>query len=143
MRATRTSPRPQRGFALFDGVVALALLGFGMLALVRMEGRLAGSANEATQRHAASLLTDELLNAMLVDNANANCYTLPAAGACGNATARAATDAWGVRALATLPHATSATSTIDAPTSRITVRLTWYYKDIAETRTHEVSSDIR
>ncbi|NRF66143.1 pilus assembly protein PilV [Aquincola sp. S2] len=135
--------RSQRGFGLFDGLVALSLLGFGMLALVRMETRMAGNANEATQRQTASLLTDELLIAMLVDNGNANCYTLPAAGGCGNATARASTDAWAARALATLPHATSATSTINAATSRITVRLTWYYKESAETRMHEVSSDIR
>lgn len=135
--------RLQRGFGLFDSVVALSLLGFGLLALVRMEANLAGQSTEAAQRLAASQLADELLNSMLVDNANPNCYTLPAAGACGNAAARTMTDAWQVRALARLPHATAATSTYDAATGRLTVRLTWYYKHSTETHTHEVISDAR
>ncbi|WP_284619666.1 type IV pilus modification PilV family protein [Aquabacterium humicola] len=143
MKRVRPPLRSQRGFGLFDSVVALSLLGFGLLALVRMEGNLAGQSTEAAQRLTASQLADELLNSMLVDNANPNCYTLPAAGACGNATARAMTDAWKVRALARLPHATSVTSTYNAATGRLTVQLAWYYKQAGEARTHEVISDVR
>lgn len=133
----------QRGFGLFDAVVALTLLAFGLLAMVRFQGKLAGQANESQQRMAASVLADELLNSMLVDNTNFNCYTLPAVSPCANATARDATDAWKVRALATLPGAATATSTVDAATGRMKVTLTWYYKDSTDPRKHEVSSDIR
>lgn len=135
--------RRQRGFGLFDGVVSLALLAFGMLALTRFETRLGGIANESAQRMHAAALADELLSAMLTDNANAACYTLPAAGGCGSVTARALTDAWKVRALAKLPHASEPTSTLDVATGRLTVSLSWYYKDAAETRTHQVQSDVR
>jgi type IV pilus assembly protein PilV len=135
--------RGQRGFGLFDGIVSLSLLAFGMLALTRFETRLGGIANESTQRTQAAVLADELLNAMLTDNANANCYTLPAVTPCGSPTARAATDAWKVRVMAKLPHASTPKSEIDAGTGRMTVTLSWYHKDAAETRTHQVQSDIR
>lgn len=135
--------RRQRGFGLFDGVVSLALLAFGMLALTRFETRLGGIANESAQRMHAAALTDELLSAMLTDNANAACYTLPAAGACGSPAARALTEAWKVRVMAKLPNASAPTSELTVATGRLTVTLSWYYKDPAELRTHKVESDVR
>jgi Tfp pilus assembly protein PilV len=143
MKHTPLALRRPRGFGLFDGVVSLALLAFGMLALTRFETRLGAIANESAQRMHAAVLADELLNAMLTDNVNANCYTLPAASGCGNPTARALTDAWKLRVMARLPHATAPTSTVDAAAGRMTVTLSWYYKDSAETRTHQVQSDVR
>lgn len=142
MRA-RSPLRRQRGFGLFDGVVSLVLLAFGMLALTRFETRLGGMSNESAQRSQAAALADELLNAMLTDNANANCYTLPAAGPCGSPSARALTDAWKARVMGKLPNATAPTSTINAANGRMTVVLSWYYKDAAETRVHQVQSDVR
>lgn len=138
-------PRPprQRGFGLFDGVVSLSLLAFGMLALTRFEGRLSSIANESSQRTQAAVLADELLNAMLTDNGNANCYTLPAVTPCGNPTARDSTDAWKARVMARLPHASAPKSEINAATGRITVTLSWYQKESTELRTHKVESDIR
>ena len=137
--------RRQRGFGLFDGVVSLALLAFGMLALTRFELRLGGISNESAQRMTAAVLADELLNAMLTDNDNANCYTLPAVTPCNVPAARAATDAWLVRVMKRLPNAGSPTSIIGGPApNRITVTLSWCHKDCpAENRTHRVQSDIR
>jgi Tfp pilus assembly protein PilV len=132
-----------RGFGLFDAVVALSLLAFGLLALVRFQTKLSAQANESSQRANAAVLAEELLSSMLVDIGNANCYTLPAVTPCANPEARAATDAWQVRALARLPHASGVTSVVDAATSRITVTLNWYHQDASEARKHEVSSDIR
>jgi type IV pilus assembly protein PilV len=136
-------PRPQRGFSLFDGVVSLCLLAFGLVSVVRFQTNLTVQGGEALQRQIASRMADELLNSMLVDAENAACYTLPATGVCPSAAARNVADAWKVRALAALPGTVTATSAINAGTSRMTVRLTWHFKDAAEPRTHEVSSDIR
>ena len=136
----------KRGFGLFDGVVSLALLAFGMLALTRFETQLGSVANESAQRIQAAALADELLSAMLTDNANVACYTLPAvtSPACANPIARAATDAWKARVMARLPHATAPTATIDVPAAgRFTVSLSWYHKDSSDTRTHQVQSDYR
>lgn len=135
--------RSQHGFGLFDGVVSLALLAFGMLALTRFEGRLGSLSNESAQRTQAAVLADELLNAMLTDNANANCYTLPAVTPCANSTARAATDAWKLRVMAKLPNASAPKSEINPATGRITVTLSWYHKESTDPRTHKVESDIR
>jgi type IV pilus assembly protein PilV len=139
--------RGQRGFGLFDGVVSLALLAFGMLALTRFETQLGSVANESAQRTQAAALADELLSAMLTDNANVACYTLPAVASpvCGDPIARAATDAWKARVMARLPHATAPTAVVDTVTGRFTVSLSWRHKVVAgdPPRTHQVISDIR
>ncbi len=139
-------PRRQHGFGLFDGVVSLALLAFGMLALTRFETQLGSVANESAQRIQAAALADELLSAMLTDNANVACYTLPAVSTpvCADPIARAETDAWKARVMARLPHATAPTARIDVPAAgRFTVTLSWYYKDSTDPRTHQVQSDYR
>lgn len=136
--------RRQFGFGLFDGVVSLALLAFGMLALTRFETQLGAVSNESGQRMQATVLADELLAAMLSDNANVNCYTLPAVTPCADPIARGRTDAWKARVMARLPHASAPTARVDFPVAgRFTVDLSWYHKDSADLRTHQVQSDYR
>lgn len=139
----RTRRRLPRGVGLTDALIALAVLAFGLLGLTRMQGKLIVQSTEAQHRMVASQFTDELLNTMLVDSANAQCYSLPAKGTCGSTVARARADDWKARALAALPGNPTATSEIDTATNRMTVRLTWLFKDDTEPRTHEVISDIR
>jgi Tfp pilus assembly protein PilV len=134
----------KRGFGLFDGVVSLALLAFGMLALTRFETQLGTVANQSTQRVQAAAMADELLAAMLTDNTNVNCYTLPAVGTCADPVARARTNAWSTRVMARLPNASEPTAQVNVPAAgRFTVTVSWYHKDPAETRTHQVQSDFR
>jgi type IV pilus assembly protein PilV len=143
MTARPGGQRPvQRGLTLLDALISLAVLAFGLLGLSQMQTRMLVQATESQQRMTASLLADELLNTMLVDSPNARCYSLPAAGACGNAAARARADEWRVRALSVLPGATDATAVIDA-NSRMTVTLTWQFKNDTDPRMHQVTSDIR
>lgn len=139
----RVQARSQRGFGLFDAVIALAVLAFGMLGLTRFQTHLASQGIESQQRSTAGLLADELLDTMLVDAGNAPCYTWPQTGACGSAAALALTTDWHTRAMATLPGATSAVVALDAVNNRLTVSLTWTGKDSTETRLHEVTSDVR
>lgn len=141
-------PRSQRGVSLFDGIAALAILAFGLLALTRFQSKLVSQASEAQLRMTASQLADELLNTMLIDNANAACYTLPAAGGCGSADATSRANEWKARVMAALPGATAPTSTLNAGNGRLTVTLTWQWNtkegsSTAETRTHTVISDTR
>lgn len=133
----------QRGITLLDALIALAVLAFGLLGLSKLQTRMLVQATEGQQRMTASLLADELLNTMLVDNANAACYTLPATGSCSSPTASARADDWKVRALASLPGAIDATSIIDGTNNRMTVTLTWQFKNDTDQRTHQVISDIR
>lgn len=141
----------QRGFGLFDGIAALAILAFGLLALTRFQSKLVAQASEAQQRTTAAQLADELINSALIDSAsNRVCYTLPAAGGCpvAGAGATALTNSWKNRVLANLPNAVSPVATLSG-NGRFTVTLqwTWTSKDgsgaAGELRTHTVISDWR
>ncbi len=133
----------QRGFGLFDAMIAFSILAFGLLTMTRFQFRLIAQATEAQQRGTATQLADELLNTMLVDAGSATCYTLPAAGACANPAAMARAANWQARVMANLPGAIGASSTLDLATNRMVVTLTWVGKDSADARSHQVISDVR
>lgn len=139
MRARRT----QRGFGLFDAVIALAMLGFGLLTLTRFQGRQTAESTEAGHRLIAAQLAEELLDTMLIDTGNAACYTLPQSGTCGSTAATTRANEWKTKALAGLPGSPTATSALDTSTSRMTVTLTWTGKDSGDTHTHQVITDVR
>ena len=105
----------QRGFGLFDAMIAFSILAFGLLTMTRFQFRLIAQATEAQQRGTATQLADELLNTMLVDAGSATCYTLPAAGACANPAAMARAANWQARVMANLPGAIGASSTGTPP----------------------------
>lgn len=132
-----------RGVGLLDGLIALVILGFGLLAMTQFQSKLIAQSTEAQQRMTAMQLGDELLSTVLVDSANAACYTLPQAGSCASATAQARADEWKVRALAALPGSPTAGSVLDTGTSRLTVTVTWTGKHTQETRTVQMATDVR
>jgi len=138
------APRPlRRGSALLDGLIALAILAFGMLAMTRFQGRLIAQATDAQVRQTATELASELVATVLVDTGSAACYTLPQAGACTNADAKARTEAWKARVLGALPGASDPTSTLDAGTGRLTVVLGWTDKGASDARTLTTVTDVR
>jgi type IV pilus assembly protein PilV len=132
-----------RGSGLLDGLIALAILGFGMLSMTRFQGRMVAQTTEAQSRQVATQLSAELLATVLVDTANAACYTLPQAGACGNAAAATRTADWSTRAAASLPGTVSSTASLDTGAGRMTVVLTWTGKDSGDTRRMETVTDVR
>jgi hypothetical protein len=113
-----------------------------MLAMTRLQARAVAQGSESQSRLTASQFADELLSAALVDSANFACYTLPAAGACGSATAAARTADWKTRLEATLPYA-SATSTYTAATQQLQVVVNWRGKEGGDTRRLEATTDVR
>jgi len=133
--------RASRGVGLIDALVALALLAFGLLAMTRFQGRMVAQTTEVQSRSAAIGLADELMSTALVDPANLACYTVPAAGACGNAVARANTDAWVDRVTARLPGTASATVTVAG--TRMTVLLTWTGKESGDPRQLSLQTDVQ
>lgn len=132
----------QRGIGLLDSLVALAILAMGMLAMTRFQARLIASGTDAQQRLVATQLADELLSLVMVDPDNGACYTVPAAGACSNATARAYTDAWKARAESALEQ--MAVNVLrDAANNRIEVTMAWTGKDGRDPREMKVVSYAR
>jgi type IV pilus assembly protein PilV len=135
--------KSQRGVGLFDALVAMAILAFGMLALVRMQTRLVAQATDSQLRLTASRLADELLNTALVDRSNAGCYVLPSPSNCASPTARDQVAAWNNRVQAELPDGAASATLAASPTANpLTVTLTWSAKGSEDQRTLKVSTDV-
>jgi type IV pilus assembly protein PilV len=124
--------RSQRGIGLFDSLVALAMLAFGLVGLTQFQARVVAQGTESQTRLTATRLGDELLNMALIDFTNAACYTFPAAGACGQATARAYTDAWAARAARSLPGNDKVEAVLQGGGNQLRVTLTWASKNQGE-----------
>jgi len=135
--------RAARGVGLLDAMIAMAILAFGMLGMTRLQARMVSQGSETQSRMAAARLADELLSLALVDPANAACYTLPQAGACGKAAASAMAAAWQVRAVAELTGTPTAGAVLDVASGRLTVTLTWTGKESQDPRTLIAITDVR
>jgi type IV pilus assembly protein PilV len=140
-RARRPGRSRERGLGLIDGLIALAILAFGLLGMTRMQTNLVRQSSESQARLIAVQLGDELLSTALVDVDNATCYTVPATGTCNSDAASARAEDWEARVLAALPGAVEAGSVLDD--ERLTVTITWTGKESGETRTLEVTTDVR
>lgn len=135
-------PRTARGFGLIEALIAMLILTFGLVALTQFQGRLISQGTESQSRTTANQLATELLGTVLVDTANAACYTLPQTGSCSNTAAKDRAAAWADRVEAALPAA-SASATLDTTTSRLKVAITWTGKESGATRTLESTTDVR
>lgn len=135
--------RHARGVGLIDGLIALAILSFGLLGMTRLQGRMISSATDAQSRTTAAQLADELLGTVLVDTANAACYTLPAAGACASPAASARTAEWAQRVTASLPGPAGSGVVWVPGSGRMTVSITWTDRAATEARLLQVSTDVR
>lgn len=133
----------QRGVSLIDALIAIAILSFGLIGMTRMQGRMVTSATDAQLRTTAVQLADELLNTVLVDTANAACYTLPQAGACNSAAATARTTDWSTRVGAALPGTVTRAVVLNAASGRMTVSIGWTARDNADPRLLNVVTDVR
>lgn len=131
----------ERGLGLIDGLIALAILAFGLLGMTRMQTNLIKQSSESQARLTAVQLGDELLSTALVDVENAACYTVPAEGTCNSEAAQARAEDWEARVLAALPGDVTAGSALDD--DLLTVTITWTGKESGETRTLEVTTDVR
>ena len=138
----RSPPRLRSlGIGLIDALIALAILSFGLLGMTRMQTNLVRQATESQARMTAVQLGDELLSTALVDVDNAACYTVPAAGACNSDAAQERTEDWEARVLAALSGDAEVASVL--ADDRLTVTITWTGKESGDTRTLEVTTDVR
>ncbi len=145
MSSTRhASPRRRaRGFALFDALMALAVLSFGLLAMTRFQTRMVAQTTESQTRQVATQLAAEHLSTVLVDVKNAACYTLPFAGTCANTSAKTNTAAWATRVAQSLPGTVSSTVSLDSGTGLMTLTINWTGKGAGDTRTLRTVTDVR
>ena len=133
----------RRGTGLFDALVALALLSFGMLAMTGFQGRMVAQSTDTQNRQVATQFAGELLSTVLVDVANATCYTRPQSGVCANSAATTRTTDWDSRATAALPGPVTTGVVFNAATGRMTLTITWRGKEPGVTRSLETATDVR
>lgn len=142
-RTRHLTMRPPRGMGLLEGLIAVAILSFGMLGLARFQTTLMAQTTDSRSRTTATQLADELLSTVLVDTGNAGCYTLPNPSGCTSSAAALRAADWKVRALAALPGDHTAVATLDGGTQRFTVTVTWTGKGGSDPHTLQVSTDAR
>jgi type IV pilus assembly protein PilV len=138
----RGRPR-QRGISLIDAMIAIAILSFGLIGMTRMQGRMVSSATDAQLRTTAMQLADELLSTVIVDTANAACYTLPQVGACASVAATARTTDWAARVYLAMPGTATRAVTLDAATGLMTVSIGWTARESSDPRLLNVVTDVR
>lgn len=131
------------GMGLFDALVSLAILSFGMLAMTRFQGRMVAQTTESQSRQIATQLAAEHLSTVLVDVANAGCYTLPQSGACGSSGAVVRTNAWAARVATSLPGTVSSTAALDSASGRMTLTIAWTGKGNGDDRQLVTVTDVR
>lgn len=140
-RPRTTTPR---GVSLVEALVAIAILSFGLIGLMRMQTRMVSAGTESLQRGTAAQLADELLSLAHVDNDNVTCYTLPATGTCGSAAAAARRSDWDNKVGAALPGTVTRSVVWNSGTGRLTVNIGWTARDASDpARQLVVASDVR
>ena len=141
--APRRARRAQLGVSLIDALIAIVILSFGLIGMTRMQGRMVSSATDAQMRTTAVQMADELLNTVLVDAANAACYTVPQSGACGSTAASGRAADWASRVSTAMPGSVTRTVTLDNATGRMTVSIGWTGRDASDPRLMNVVTDVR
>jgi type IV pilus assembly protein PilV len=117
-------PIRQRGFALLDALVSIAIFGLGITGLAGLQATLLAQNTQSSYRVQAAAYANSLVGIALADTANLSCYA--AATGCHSSVASAALDAWQLEVAAGLPGAADAPPQLVLGNDGIfTVRLFW------------------
>jgi len=118
------SPAKQRGFALMDALVSIAIFGLGITGLAGLQATLLAQNTQSSYRVQAAAYANSLVGVALSDTANLGCYA--ATNPCNSIVASATLTAWRQEVLSALPGAA------DTPPQLVlgndgmfTVRLFW------------------
>lgn len=95
--------RFQTGSAVIEGLTAITVFSLGILGLIGLQANVLENNAQAQYRAEASYLAQEIIGLATADALNADCYTVPAAGACSNATAEQAAADWAERVQEAMP----------------------------------------
>ncbi len=121
--------RMQRGFTLVDGLVALTVLLFGVVGLLRLQTTVIQHNMQSRYRVQAAYMAEELVALAQADSGHAGCYatTDGTAPTCPSPIAQAAVTDWIARIEAALPGAAALhpTVTYDAATGDFAVTVAW------------------
>jgi len=118
------SPIEQRGFALLDALVSIAIFGLGITGLAGLQATLLAHNTQSSHRVQAAAFANSLVGIALADTANLSCYA--ATSGCHSTVASAALASWRQEVVAGLPGAADAPPQLELGSDGIfTVRLFW------------------
>ena len=117
-------PTGQRGFALLDALVSIAIFGLGITGLAGLQATLLAQNTQSSYRVQAAAYANSLVGIALADTSNLSCYA--AASGCHSSAASAAFASWQQEVVAGLPGAADAPPQLGIGSDGIfTVRLFW------------------
>lgn len=129
----------QKGSILIEGLVAILIFSFGVLALIGMQSTAIKNASQAKYRNEAALLANRMLSQIMVDQTNIANYDDDGGGS-------PAKEAWLADVVETLPNGAATLVYVDTPATprQVTITLTWRGPDEPEGSDHNyvVSANI-
>lgn len=114
-----TACTAQRGIVLIEALIAILLFSVGVLALVGLQGTLAKDVTHAKSRSEASLLANQLIGQIWVDQANLSSYAVNGGTCSAN---YAPCQSWRSSLMGTLP---AATADVTVNGSQVDITLAW------------------
>jgi type IV pilus assembly protein PilV len=140
MRRVPIDPRGQRGIAMIEVLVAILLLGIGVLGTIGLQGRSYSALADTGMRAEATMAAEKLIGVATNDQANLAAYAL-VKGAAPNATLKP----WYDDTVAHIPGAKIAVAVLAPSTTapgQVTVTIEWLRKAGSPTNSHTVTSYI-
>jgi type IV pilus assembly protein PilV len=137
-----TSPRVRRqaGIALIEALVAVVLLGVGLLGIIGLQARSYSALSDTGMRAEATIAADKLLGTMAADQANLAAYALAAGATAGPRIAP-----WVLETQKQIPGAAIKVALAPAAgtsRTRVTITISWARKANTASNQHVITSYI-
>ncbi|MFA9218277.1 MAG: prepilin-type N-terminal cleavage/methylation domain-containing protein [Sphingomonadaceae bacterium] len=132
--------RRQRGVALLEAMIAVVILGIGLIGTVGLQARAYSALNDAGLRAEATMAADTLIGTMSADSANISNYAL-ADGATPNATLKP----WVSETQAHIPNAKITVVVTPAPALRrtlVSIAIRWTHRGGGPENRHLITAYI-
>jgi type IV pilus assembly protein PilV len=138
----RIQPRGQRGIALIEVLVAIVLLGVGLLGTIGLQAKSYSALADTGMRAEATIAADKLIGVMTTDQANLSAYALAP-----NGTPSATLRPWYDETRTHIPNAVITVAVTPSSTTapgQVTVTIRWLRKTGSATtpNVHTVTSYI-
>lgn len=134
------APRPQRGIALVEAMVAVVILALGLLGTIAMQARSYSALADTGMRAEATMAAEKLVGLMTTDQANLASYALAAGG-----TPSARLQPWYDETRSHIPGAQIAVAISPAAKTngtQVVVTIGWTHKAGTAPASHRVSAYI-
>jgi type IV pilus assembly protein PilV len=138
LTATPPAARRQRGIALLEVMIAIVILGIGLLGTIGLQARAYSALSDAGMRAEATLAAEKLIGTISADLPNVLAYNGPD-GEAPNEFLRP----WVAETQASIPGAVTSVTVVAQPAAQraqVTVSIQWQRKASDEPNVHRVTA---